>query len=219
MIRRPRARRRHVQLARILLGQRQQLRQILGRQLRPHLQHQRRIRHRTDRRKVPVPLVRITLKNQRRKQQRAIRSHEQGVAVRVRARHLLAGNHAARARLVLHDERLPQRRLQTWRDQARRHVHIPAGRVGHNDLHGLLGPGGMRHRGKDGQRHSGAGAERGAVHGQSPVRVIAFCLFDDTLGISAFSDNANFAESSGYWTLFEGRSAHGYGADVATAQN
>ncbi|MDT4825780.1 hypothetical protein FQZ97_590720 [compost metagenome] len=176
MIRRARARRRHVQLARVLLRQRQQFFQVLCLQFRPHLQHQRRVRDRTDRREIPIPLVRVALEDQWRKQQRTIRGHEQRVPVRGRARHLFSGNHAARAGLVLDDERLPQRRLQSWGNKPRGHVHIPAGRVGHDNLHGLLGPGGMRHRGKDSQRHSGAGAERVAVHGQSPVRVIAFCL-------------------------------------------
>jgi hypothetical protein len=81
--------------------------------------------------------------------------HEQGVAVRRRARHLGAPDGAARSSDVLHDDLLLQRGRHALRDEAGDRVTGAACRVRHDHRHRprrkVLGERGRRRQGKAGR--------------------------------------------------------------------
>jgi hypothetical protein len=68
---------------------------------------------------------------------RAISPHEQGVAVGSGSRHLRCANVAARARTVLHDQRLPKRATEMLGQIARCDVGPLPGLIGNDDTNRL----------------------------------------------------------------------------------
>ncbi|MEH2615466.1 hypothetical protein V1285_000412 [Bradyrhizobium sp. AZCC 1620] len=115
-----------------------------------HFEHQRRHRDRGDRDEIPLPIVGLALCDLGREQHRAVGADEQGVAVGRHFRERLAGNQAAGAGLVFHDEWLAQLGLQPVGNDARRAVDIAACRIGDDQLNlprrPLLGLGGRAQR-------------------------------------------------------------------------
>src|ERR1039457_3878623 len=105
-----------------------------------HHQRQRGERHRTDRDEILVPAVWRTPEDQRAEQERPVGRKKERIAIGRRLGHCFAGDHAARPRPVLDDERLAEDFLQTWCDDARRGVDIAAGGIGHDQPDRLVWP-------------------------------------------------------------------------------
>jgi hypothetical protein len=85
-------------------------------------------------------------------------AEDQRVAVRFGARDAQGADHAGGARLVVDHDRLPQCPAEALAEQAAIDVGRPAGREGHDQAHGLRGPGlGARHERRDQRCREGGG--------------------------------------------------------------
>ena len=89
-----------------------------------------------DRREILEGIVR-QLFVQERIGRMAARHHDQRVAVRRRRHQRLRGDHAARARTVFDDDGLAPFLRDRIAQRARQNIDRTAGRIGHQDMHGL----------------------------------------------------------------------------------
>ncbi|MPN21024.1 hypothetical protein SDC9_168403 [bioreactor metagenome] len=70
--------------------------------------------------------------------------HEDGVSIRLGARHILRGQRAARTGLVFQHYRLPELLLELHRQRPPQQIRAAARRVGNHQLDGFVGPVGLR---------------------------------------------------------------------------
>ncbi len=97
-------------------------------------------------------------------------AHQHRIAVRLRACHLAGTDGAARARLVVHDDGLPQPLAQLERQQPRGNVGGAPGRARHDQGDGPRGPG-IGCNGCRGAQPGGSGQREAFEHGVSSPRV------------------------------------------------
>ena len=129
---------------------------------------------------IPLPVIGVALGDLGREQHRTVGADEQGVAVGRHFRERLAGDQAAGAGLVFHDEGLAQLRLQPVGDDARRAVDIAACRIGDDQAYlprrPLLGVGRRAQRYREQCRYSDA-CDREKFHRILPKSGISAATF------------------------------------------
>jgi hypothetical protein len=166
------ARRGHGELVGFLARKLDELLHRLRRHRRMHLQHDGRERDHRDRHEVLPPFVGGTAGHGRRKQDRPVGAEQESVAVGIGLRDRLAADQPTRAGAILHHKRLAKLRLQLVGDDARRAVHVPAGRIRHDDLHGAIRP--FLRRGRHCKSKTESGAEGGhKFHDVPPSGVLS----------------------------------------------
>ena len=139
-------------LAWVLLGARNEVRQRRVRRLRVHHQDERKLdqrRNRHERRRIEAEL-RIDVLADR---ERAGRRDQERVAVGLGFEHRLGPEVRRGARPVLDDHRLAPARRELLADDARHRVEHVAGRHRHHELHGAAGEVGLGEGGRGHQRY------------------------------------------------------------------
>ena len=159
MLRRPGARRGVGELARLLLGERDQLGQRVRRQAGMRHDHQRHQEDVGDRQEVGERLVRQVGIEAGIDAERAAGDHHERVAIGRGRLAVLRGGDAAAAGLVLDDDLLLPHLAELLGHQAREDVRRLSRREGHDEAHGLVGPRRLRD-GRGGKCCAGRAGER-----------------------------------------------------------
>ena len=137
VMRRAHAARRIAELARLGLGELDELGHRVRRQRRVDDQHERHRGDERDRRKINERIVRQLLVDARVEGQRRARRRQQRVTVGRGARHIGAAGGGALPGAVLDDEGLAQLPFEALRQEPRQRVGSAAGGVRHHDAHRL----------------------------------------------------------------------------------
>ena len=124
---------RNRQLARIPARIVDELRHRRDREIRAYQQHVGRKRKRTDRRKDLVPLIRRLWHGHWAQDDRPVRSHENGVPVRLCARDEFAGDQPSRAGLVVDNDTLSESVADCGLQDARADVDVSTCRVRYDE--------------------------------------------------------------------------------------
>ena len=108
-----------------------ELLQRARRNARMHHDEERVVAHQRHRCEIGKRIVGRVLAQVRHRGERAVGAKDQRVSVGRRSRHLRRGDRAVRARLVLHDDRLPERLAERLRQDAHHDIGRGPGAEGH----------------------------------------------------------------------------------------